>query len=235
MCFKLFLPLCAVILFSGEPSASDGTLSICCVMCEAYTLIHMFPATVSRLADECTSGFMSLDRMEAAVKGGRESVDHVLGDVFPSNVSINRQAILPYINFTCDGSILSWTFGAQWEGNSPRYTELQIWRSSGDGSYAKVGSTTIMLEEENSTQLYHYTLTSPLPFQAGDILGFFQGNQSTSQLSLLFEDVGSHHPLYQNIQESSSSQFIFGSNTKTFDCYHYLISVETSECKAIAM
>ena len=97
---------------------------------------------------------MSLDRMEAAVKGGSQSADHVLGNVFPSSASINRQAILPYINFTCDGSILSWTFGAQWEGNSPRYTELQVWRSSGDGSYTKVGSTTIMLEEENPTRLY---------------------------------------------------------------------------------
>ena len=180
MYVKLFLPLCAVILFSGEPSASDGTLSICCVMSEAYTLIHMFPATVSRPADDCTSGFMSLDRMEAAVQGGRQSKDHVLGDVSPSNASNNGQAILPYINFTCDGSILSWTFGAQWEGNSPRYTELQIWRSSGDGSYTKVGNTTIMLEEESSTQLYQYTLTSPLPFQAEDILGYFQGSQSTS-------------------------------------------------------
>ena len=190
---------------------------------------------MSRQADDCTSGFMSIDRIEATIQAEYEGEEHIIGKVLAINPSINRQAILPYTNFTCDGSILSWTFGAQWEGNSPRYTELQIWRSSGDGSYTKVGSTTIMLEEENSTRLYQYTLTSPLPFQAGDILGFFQGSQSTSQLSLLFEDVGSHHPLYQNIQESPSSQFIFGSNTITFDHYHFLISVETSECKAIEL
>ena len=161
---------------------------------------------------------------------GRQSEDRVLGDVVPSSASISRQGILPYINFTCDGSILSWTFGAQWEGNSPRYTELQIWRSSGDGSYTKVGSTTIMLEEENSTRLYQYTLTSPLPFQAGDILGYFQSNQSTSQLRLLFEDVGSDHPLHYNIQDSPSSQFNTESNTGNFNGYQLLISVEISEC-----
>ena len=167
------------------------------------------------------------------MQGGSRSEDHILGNVSPSLASINRQAILPYINFTCDGSILSWIFGAQWEGNSPTYTELQIWRSSGDGSYTKVGSTTIMLEEENSTQLYQYTLTSPLPFQAGDVLGYFQGRRSTSQLRLLFEDVGSDHPLHYNLQDSPSNQFSIGNNTRMFDRYHLLIHVESSECRAI--
>ena len=89
-----------------------------------------------------------------------------------------------------------------------------------------------MLEKENSTQLYQYTLTSPLPFQAGDILGFFQGNTSNSQLVLLFEDVGSDQPMHYNIQESPSSQFIIASNTKStdYDRYDLLIGVETSEC-----
>ena len=193
------------------------------VMCFSLTF------TVDRQADDCSSSFISIDRIEAAVRGEPTSPDHKLGDVFPTIPSINRQAILPYINFTCDGSVLSWTFGAQWEGNSPRYTELQIWRSSGDGSYTKVGSTTIMLEEENPTRLYQYTLTSPLPFQAGDILGYFQSTQSTSLLRLLFEDVGSDHPLYYNIQDSPSSQFDTGSNSVMLDRYHLLISVNTGE------
>ena len=182
---------------------------------------------MGRRADYCTSGFMSMDRIEAVVQRRAATEDHVLSEPV---VPFHRQAILPYSNFTCDGSILSWTFGAQWEGNSPRYTELQIWRSSGDGSYTKVGSTTIMLEEENSTRLYQYTLTSPLPFQAGDILGHFQGSQSTSQLRLLFEDVGSDYPLHYNIQDSPSSQFNTESNTGNFNSYQLLISVETSEC-----
>ena len=87
-----------------------------------------------------------------------------------------------------------------------------------------------MLEEENSTQLYQYTLTSPLPFQAGDILGYFQGSQSTSQLRLLFEIVGSDYPLHYNIQDSPSSQFDTESNTGNFLGYQLLISVEISEC-----
>ena len=130
------------------------------------------------------------------------------------------------MNFTCAGSILSWTFGAQWEGNSPLYTELQIWRSSGVGSYTKVGNTTIMFEEEGSTQLYQYTLISPLPFQAGDILGYFQGSTSTSQLSLLYEATSSAPQIYYTVQNSPSSEFSVG---ESMDGNHVLINVETGE------
>ena len=181
--------------------------------------------TVSQQADYCTSGFMSLDRIEAAVKGSRMSVDHVLGDLvlFPT---LNEQVIVPDINFTCNGSILSWTFGAQLDNNSQAYTELQIWRSSGDGSYTKVGSTTFMLEEESSTQIYQSTLTSPLPFQAGDILGFFQHSMSAH---LQFEDVGSGHPLYYVMQDSPSDQFTIG-DSSLFHGIRMLINVETGKC-----
>ena len=109
------------------------------------------------------------------------------GSVFISLPDFSAQVIVPDTTFTCNGSILSWTFGARWEGNSETFTELQIWRSSGDGSYTKVGSTTIMTEV-NTTGLYQYPLSSPLPFQAGDILGYFQPATSTSQLGLRYEE-----------------------------------------------
>ena len=140
----------------------------------------------------------------------------------------NSQAIIPEINFTCNGSILSWTFGAQWLGNTPALTELQIWRSNGDGSYTKVGNTTIMTEE-STTGLYQYPLSSPLPFQAGDILGYYQPTLSITQLRLL---VVSKADLVQTLrlrngQTGPASQFtISGSSTGS---RNLLISVETGE------
>ena len=134
----------------------------------------------SRAADDCTSGFMSVDRMDYLL--GNE------GNVLRSSDAI--QAIYPQVNFTCSGSILSWVFGAWWEGNTDSFTELQIWRpGSEDGSYTKVGSTTIMVER-NITQLYEYRLSSPLAFQAGDVLGYYQPAISSSQLRLLEEGLG---------------------------------------------
>ena len=199
-----------------------------CGVFHSCTTLSIMYLTVGRRADDCTSRFMSVDRIEAAVQGGPEAADHLLSEPVVPFPLINRQAILPYSNFTCDGSILSWIFGAQWEGNSPRYTELQIWRSSGDGSYTKVGSTTIMLEEVES-RLYRYILDSPLPFQAGDILGYFQGSQSTSQLSLLHENVGSGQPLHYVMQDSPSSQFIMENSLRN-SLFNVLIRVRTGEC-----
>ena len=132
------------------------------------------------------------------------------------------QGIIPGINFTCSGTILSWTFAAEWRENAPALTELQIWRSSGDGSYTKVGSTTI-ITEESTTGLYQYPLSSPLSFQAGDILGYFM-----SQLTLQFEDVGSGHLIYYHNQDSASSHITVSDFSLIYD-NHVLISIETGE------
>ena len=78
----------------------DGTLSICFVMNGAHALTLFLSVAMSRQANDCISGFMSMDRMEAAVKGRSQSEDHVLGNASPSSEDITRQAILPYINFT---------------------------------------------------------------------------------------------------------------------------------------
>ena len=101
------------------------------------------------------------------------------------------QAILPQVNFMCSGSILSWVFGAEWNGHTDSFTELQIWRpGSENGSYTKVGSTTIMVESRKRTDLYEYRLSSPLAFQAGDVLGYYQPALNISQLILLQEGEG---------------------------------------------
>ena len=52
--------------------------------------------------------------------------------------------------------------------------------------YVKVGSTTI-ITEQNQSQLYRYSLSSPLAFQPGDVLGFHQPDERLAQLGLLYE------------------------------------------------
>ena len=118
------------------------------------------------------------------------------------------QTIVPGNTFTCNGSILSWTVGAEWSGDKsdPVFTELQVWRKSGEGLYTKVGSNIIMAETENSSSIYHFPLASPLAFQAGDILGYFQGSPVTRQLGLLHEILSFSFPIHFNAQESSASQ-----------------------------
>ena len=80
-----------------------------------------------------------------------------------------------------------------------------------------------MVDKKDSKRLYQYPLSPPLAFQAGDILGYFQGASSMSQLRLLSEDVGSGHLQYfRNISANNP-------DTQTEDCYQPLIYVETGE------
>ena len=170
--------------------------------------------------DDCTRGFMTVDRIHKVLDSNRQVEFN----------KRNSQAIVPGMTFKCSGSISSWTFGAGWygSGNTESYTELQIWRSSGDGSYTKVGSTTIMTEE-NTTQLYEYPLSSPLPFKEGDILGCYLPSESRSQLRLQFGRGYGHRLYFTNDVNSSASHFSMDHlNVRgTLNHFHPLISVET--------
>ena len=180
----------------------------------------MFPGGSINAAN-CISGFMSLDRIHAVLDNFDDSAQ---------TFGVNGQVIIPGINFTCSGSILSWVFGAQWQwqGNTDSFTELQIWRpGSVDGSYTKVASTTIMVQR-NRTRLYEYRLSSPLAFQAGDVLGYYQDE---GQLRFLFEEVNSGHPMhYYRARDHSRSQVTLNVDNSLFeDQYRLLIRVETGK------
>ena len=116
-------------------------------------------------------------------------MDKLLGYIGSRHPGSNFQVIYPEVGFTCRGSIQSWVFGGQWVGQNS-FTELQIWRPTGDnGVYTKVGNTTIMTEERDS-ELYEYPLSSPLDFQAGDVFGYYQPDPDRSQWRVLFEGDG---------------------------------------------
>ena len=119
-------------------------------------------------------------------------MDELLGNIRDTIDGGNYQGIFPEVSFTCNGSIQRWVLGAKWEGHE-EFTELQIWRPSGDGVYTKVGYTTIIVNEPAA--LYEYPLSLPLAFQAGDALGYYQPEPSLSQLSLLFVEDGRENQL----------------------------------------
>ena len=161
------------------------------------TALHISPPDASDQC-ECTSGFMSVDKM-----------DDILGNegILGFNVR-DAQRIFPEVTFTCNGSILSWVFGANWEGHNGSI-ELQIWRpGSEDGVYNKVGSTAPIVTEKtlnpNQKELFHYPLSSPLPFQAGDVLGFYQPAFPNSQSRILFD--GGSYVLGQQFKQQQHRQ-----------------------------
>ena len=163
---------------------------------------------------------MSLDRIDAVLD------KYMYGSLV---YTVNGfQAIFPGVNFTCNGSIQSWIFGAAMEDTATSsFPELQIWRSNGNGLYSKVGSITVNIIEENATRLYYFPLSSPLGFQAGDILGYYQPGIGQSQLRLLAEKDGQGRQLAYYIPSASTYSEVSLSAESGDDKYQSFINVQT--------
>lgn len=151
-----------------------------------------------------------------------DRIEHLLGIMGSvSSTNDNRQIVFPEVSFTCTGTIKSWIFGGGWVDGArvDSLPELQIWRLHNDGSFTKVGSTSLAVTKNNTTRLYQHQLSSPLPFQAGDVLGYFQPN---SQLKVLFEINGRGRTLSYDMS-SSTPPPVFSINSQSGERIHQII------------
>ena len=142
-----------------------------------------------------------------------------------------RQQITPDIKFTCDGMITKWIVGADWVGRDSFYPELQVWRNIGNDVYQKRNGTFITIPSVSSNRIYEYDNFSPIPFQAGDILGVFLPRNRDTRLRLLSETKDSPTNYYLNTANSASeSPFdtidIQSTQSLRSQAYHPLVSVE---------
>ena len=119
-----------------------------------------------------------------------------------------QQTIIPEMTFTSSGSILSWTFAAQYNTSATQYPELQVWRENTTGRYMKVGSTVNM--EPNQTaylNVYEYVLDPPLQVLAGDVFGIYQPSSRESRVHLLFL-TDSNHVNWHNSEPNPQDSFM---------------------------
>ena len=158
-------------------------------------------------------------------------MDDLLGNDGRLVPSEPYQGIFPEVGFTCSGSIDGWVFGAQWVRHDDRqFTELQIWRPTGDGAYTKVGNTTVIVTGSKTNGFYEYPLSSPLDFQAGDVLGYYQPPADQSQLRVRLED--------ESLRKIQTGYYYFSPSPATelylpwgalSTRYQILVNVATSE------
>ena len=138
------------------------------------------------------------------------------------------QRLFPDIRFTCNGFITKWivgaTFGGDFEstGNLP---ELQVWQSAGGSSFTKRNFSIFPITDIPFTNVYEYTLTSPLEFQEGDILGVYQQRQGDSQLVMYYQDDDGPDNYRQNGLTAALSTFTL-MDARDYD--YPLVTVEIS-------
>ena len=98
-----------------------------------------------------------------------------------------QQHLFPDITFTCNGSITKWIVGAEAD-NGDALPELQIWRNTGGSNYTKAHFSYLSSGTPDSKNIVEYTLSTPLEFHEGDILGVYQPSRLDSALVVYYQE-----------------------------------------------
>ena len=147
-----------------------------------------------------------------------------------------RQQITPDMKFTCDGLITKWIVGARWSLTDDFYPELQVWRNVENNVYHKINGT--FLNAQSINKIYKYEHFSPIPIQAGDVLGAFVPFHLRARLRLVSErDRGPTNYYVQTSNSATESPYgtidIWNTPSLQSAVYHVLVTVEISEFCAI--
>ena len=164
----------------------------------------------------CGCGFMSVERMRLLL-----NLDSVGGLTYTER----RQQITPDMRFTCDGMITKWIIGADWGTFSIYYPQLQVWRDV-DDTYQLIYGTIIESPQKSSNRIYEYDNFSPIPVQAGDILGVFIPSTSISRLRLLSENRNGPTNYYLETDLNVYDMLDIQDSLVRSQVYHPVVSVE---------
>ena len=162
----------------------------------------------------CTGNFLS----RSALRQGALNVN--INDVRRRD---NQQRLFPDITFTCNGSITKWIVGGTAE-NGASLPELQIWQNIGKNSYTKTKFSLIPSSAIFNNNVAEYTLSTPLEFQEGDILGVYQPRQQNSALVVYYQERDG--PVNYEEGDNSLSTVTLGSPHNQYD--YPLVTVEIS-------
>ena len=153
--------------------------------------------------------------MNNSLLGGQECTDSV--DVQQSGnfiIGHNILAIIPRLNFTCNGRITSIRARMIFDNSSSDYPSFQVWRPPSVGStiYNKIGEVQLQSDDQlsvvnNVTRIAIITLTGndTMEVQSGDVVGYY--HPSDARLRVIsrrtdryrvYEFIGSHESINLN-------------------------------------
>ena len=159
-----------------------------------FAMLHAFSGGS---AENCTEGFITREQL------ADEAL--LIGEFADTNQE-SQQLIIPGMTFTSSGSVVRWTFAAQYSASATQYPELQVWRENTTGTYVKVGSTGNMEPTQTAyLNVYEYVLDPPLQVLAGDVFGIYQPSSRDSRVHLLFLTDSNHVNWYTNASRPQDS------------------------------
>ena len=120
--------------------------------------------------------------MNNTLLGGQECTDSVDVQQDGNNqINHDRLAIIPRLNFTCNGRITSIRARVWRNNNRNDYPYFQVWRRTSVGStvYNKIGEVQLQSNNQvtkgsNNKREANIDLTNnPIEFQSGDVVGYY--------------------------------------------------------------
>ena len=173
-----------------------------------YSLLNAEPLS-------CGHGFMSELRMKVLL--GLETLTL-------RSTGVVTQLITPDMRFTCNGMITKWIIAATVNYDKPHNAELQLWRNAPNGVYEKINGTQITTTK-SSRGVFEFDNFSPIPFQAGDILGLYLPRTN----SIRFYSEDSNSTINYFIIEHAESYDTIDTTSVKSSFYHPMVSIEISE------
>ena len=156
---------------------------------------NSLPLVTVEVNGNCTEGFITREQLADAAL--------LIGDFAKR---YHRQLIIPNMTFTSSGSVVSWTFAAQYNASATQYPELQVWRETTTGRYMKVGSTGDVEPIQTAyLNVYEYVLNPPLQVMGGDVLGIYQPAFRNNRVKLLFLSDSNHVNWYTGVSRPRDS------------------------------
>ena len=132
----------------------------------------------------------------------------------------NRLAIIPRLNFSCNGRITSIKAGLSRNTHFNNFLNFQVWRPSSSGSviYNKIGEVQLQSDNQVTEGYNNFEATIILTdnnrteFQSGDVIGYYHPLQSRYQVRdvstrgyVLYHFDGSPAPNTVNLSAASDT------------------------------
>ena len=167
----------------------------------------------------CTSGFMELELLKTRaeeISGGGEDTGHSLDNEF---------RLIPFESFSCSGNMtgLLLVGTVRTGGSRNQYPEIQIWRKIDHSNNTYMHSwqdsqeIRLNLGDFSPDGVLQYSLTTPISFQSGDVLGVYQPDESNSVVRVYYD---SNTSTTYRVDNNPTSPITIP-NSFSFPAFHY--------------
>ena len=170
--------------------------------------------------------------MNNSLLGGQECTDNVNVDQNGDEIESRRIAIIPRLNFTCNGRITSIRARVRFRTDRSANAFFQVWRPSSMGStiYSKIGEVQLSDEltglSSDGVQTTNIILTgiNIIQVQSGDVVGYYRESGARYRFRTIqtdgyvqYEFVGTNDPTSVDLNNADRNnnkqpliQFTFG-------------------------